>query len=877
MDAEEALRQVQDDNAALREDNRRLRDALAETNAAARQVASNAHINAVLATGEAKARAVLSSLAEGVVFLDRNGVVIEVNDAVQHVLGRTLQELTDPALDPRWRLIHADGTPFPVEEQPAIVVLRTGQSVRDVVMGVPQHDGTVTWISVNAQPVRDTAGELLGAVVSFFDITDRKRAEEALRESEQQLNTIVENLTEGLMVATIDGFLLRWNRAALAMHGFASLNEARHRLSEFIDVFEMSTLDGTVLPIDEWPLARVMRGDELHDWEVRIRRLHGDWQRIFSYSGTLVRGCEGQHLLAIITVSDITEHKRLEEQLRRRVEEVETLMEVAPVAIWICSDPRCHDITGNRMANTFYEAKAGENVSANVTGNRRFFQNGRELAADELPMQMAVARNSDVRNMEIDVQLPSGRWMTMLGSARPLRNTAGQVRGCVGAFVDMTERKQVEREREQLLVEVQRRSAEIQALNETLEHRVQRRTVELEETNRALQTTRDEAVKKAMESEEGRRILEALMTYIPEGITIADAPDVSIRMVSKYGQILTGKPREMLEGIPAEAQVESWDILKADGVTRPTADELPLTRAVKKGEVSIDEEWVVRQPDGRMISILTNAGPIRDKQGDIIGGVIAWRDITERRQAEQHINQLNRVLEQRTTALEAANKELEAFSYSVSHDLRAPLRSIDGFSKILIEQYPDRLDERGRDYLGRVRAASQRMARLIDDMLNLSRVGRAPLHREPVDLSALATAMLDELCQREPERRVEITILSGMVASGDPALLRMVLDNLLSNAWKFTSGCTVARIEVGEYMQDHERVFYVRDNGAGFDMTYVDRLFTPFQRLHTEQEFPGTGIGLAIVQRIINRHGGRVWAEGETGKGATIYFTLGEA
>ncbi len=254
--------------------------------------------------------------------------------------------------------------------------------------------------------------------------------------------------------------------------------------------------------------------------------------------------------------------------------------------------------------------------------------------------------------------------------------------------------------------------------------------------------------------------------------------------------------------------------------------------------------------------------------------------ITERKRIEQELRQLTETLEQRvrerTAALEAANKELEAFSYSVSHDLRAPLRGIDGFSKMLLEKYAAQIDPSGQNYLTRVRSAAQRMGRLIDDMLNLSRIGRQEMRREAVNLSALAAVVVAELRQREPERQVQVEIQPELEVSGDAGLLRIALENLLGNAWKFTSRKTDARIAVGVTTREQQRVYYIRDNGAGFDMAYAEKLFVPFQRLHTEEEFPGTGIGLAVVQRIISRHGGRVWAEAEEGKGATIYFTLGE-
>jgi signal transduction histidine kinase len=243
----------------------------------------------------------------------------------------------------------------------------------------------------------------------------------------------------------------------------------------------------------------------------------------------------------------------------------------------------------------------------------------------------------------------------------------------------------------------------------------------------------------------------------------------------------------------------------------------------------------------------------------------------ELREANEELEK--RVLE-RTTQLEAANKELEAFSYSVSHDLRAPLRSIDGFSQALFEDHGDKLDEQGRGDLQRVRAATQRMAQLIDDMLDLSRVSRSEMRREPVDLSALVKNIAAELQAAEPDRQVSLAIAEGLRSQGDPRLLRVLLENLLRNAWKFTGKHPTAKIEFGTMQNNGKPVYYVRDDGAGFDMAYADKLFGAFQRLHAMTEFNGTGVGLATVQRIVNRHGGRVWAEGTVDQGATFYFTL---
>jgi signal transduction histidine kinase len=227
--------------------------------------------------------------------------------------------------------------------------------------------------------------------------------------------------------------------------------------------------------------------------------------------------------------------------------------------------------------------------------------------------------------------------------------------------------------------------------------------------------------------------------------------------------------------------------------------------------------------------------------------------------------------------LERKIVELEAFSYSVSHDLRAPLRSIDGFSQLLLEDYRGKLDSKGEDYLHRVSDSAQRMGELIDDLLLLSRVGRAEIKRNPSDLSSIARTVFEELRRKDPDRRVDLRVAEKLVAEADNGLMRVALDNLLGNAWKFTAKVRDPRIEIGTEERQEGAVFFVRDNGAGFDMSYAEGLFHPFQRLHTESDFPGTGIGLATVHRIIDRHGGRIWAEGAVGQGATFFFTISPA
>jgi signal transduction histidine kinase len=305
-------------------------------------------------------------------------------------------------------------------------------------------------------------------------------------------------------------------------------------------------------------------------------------------------------------------------------------------------------------------------------------------------------------------------------------------------------------------------------------------------------------------------------------------------------------------------------------VRHRTAD---LNEANRQLELEIHErkfaEETIRQArDNLEKRVQERTGKLAASNAELI------REVAERKRAEDDTRNLNSQLVQRSAQLEASNKELEAFSYSVSHDLRAPLRGIDGFSQAVLEDYDEKLDESGRSYLHRVRAASQRMSQLIDAMLNLARLTRAEIHTKTFDMSAIVNSIFEDLQKIDPERKVECVVANNLLATADPQLIRAVLENLLGNAWKFTRLQPNPRIEFGHGQYKGQAAFFVKDNGAGFDMTYAHKLFGTFQRLHAYTEFPGVGVGLATVHRIIQRHGGQIWAEGTVDEGATFHFTL---
>jgi|GEM_PF-3077761 len=390
------------------------------------------------------------------------------------------------------------------------------------------------------------------------------------------------------------------------------------------------------------------------------------------------------------------------------------------------------------------------------------------------------------------------------------------------------------------------------AMSLLLKHQVDRRT-------HALRTERD--------------LVKGLVETSPVGIAFA-AADGRVKLTNARAEELLGVSEAAAS--PGDGAA-AWHSLATGGesfavLEGPVATVLETRRPVY--DVKLQADCV----DGRRVLLSVNGAPVFDEHGELSGALTAFEDVTDRERAreelERHREHLEHLVSQRTMALEAANEQLESFSYSVSHDLRAPLRAIDGFSLALLEDAGEHLDDGSREHLARIRRASQRMAELIDALLKLSRVGRAEVDVTDVSLSAIAERVVAELAEEAPERRVEWRVQGGLTARADAVLAGVVLENLLGNAWKFSAGRSPAHIEFGATELDGGRVFFVRDDGIGFDAAHVDKLFKPFERLHTTDQFPGTGIGLATVRRAVTRMGGRCWAEGAPGEGATFFFTL---
>jgi len=365
------------------------------------------------------------------------------------------------------------------------------------------------------------------------------------------------------------------------------------------------------------------------------------------------------------------------------------------------------------------------------------------------------------------------------------------------------------------------------------------------------------------EVDEARDYAEAIVETVREPLIVLSKDLHVITANPSYYRVFKATPDAIENVYFYDLQNGRWNIPKLRNL---------LEDILEKSTTFNDFEVDYEAPDAGRRVLLLNARRIDREGTELI--LLALEDITDRRLAEENVKKLNTDLQHNLDELASANRELEAFSYSVSHDLRNPLNRILGFSDVLLEGYSDKLDDEGKDHLNRVIKNATRMNRIMDDLLHLSRISRHGVQRQDVDLSKLAASVVAELREAQPDRGATVDIQEGIAAFADAKLIEVALSNLLGNAWKFTSKTKNARIQFGTFEQKGKIVYYVKDNGAGFDQSFSEKLFLPFHRLHSEEEFEGTGIGLATVQRIIHRHGGKVWAEGEPGKGAMFYFTL---
>jgi PAS domain S-box-containing protein len=799
----------------------------------------------------AQLSAIVESSDDAIIGKTLDGIITSWNESAEKVYGYVADEVVGRPIS---ILIPPDLT----NELPDILNrLRMGESINHYETVRVRKDGRRINVALTISPIRDSAGNIIGASTIARDITERKQAEEKIAYQAY----LLESVNDAVIGSDENSIIRFWNQGAERMFGWKAEEVLGRSGREILRSEFINTDRETVLKM----LAEQGR------WKGEAIQYRRDGaQVIVEVSSITLRDANGMITGYVSVNRDIAERKWAEERLQANAARALLIAELSQgfaeltddyqrllglaarhiaeligdyCAIRLVEDD---DVTLQLVVDHHLDARAQEFMHQFISSipqrmdegiTAQVFRSGKAVL---LPFVSPDAFRAQVKS-EFHPLLERLNIHSVL--IAPLR-AEGKIIGTITMSRDQTPHPYTEddqiflqdlADRAALAIVSARLYAAMQQLNNQLEQRVIERTAALSQANALLQT---------------------LLDHMPDHIYFKDSQ-------SRFIRNSRSQARALGLSDPAEAVGKSdFDFFPHAQLSYEKEQEI-----MRSGQPLVNVEELVVWPDGRETWVLTTKLPLLDQTGQIIGTFGISRDITDRKRAEVE-------LQKAKLELEVANKELEAFSYSVSHDLRAPLRSIDGYSQALLEDYGELLPIEGRNFLERVRSSARRMAELIDDLLELSQVTRAHLKSVPVDLTKLAENILVELQRSHPERSVRWSVAPNLKARGDPHLLQIVLENLLNNAWKYTSKQEQAEIEFRSKYENNQTIFFVHDNGAGFNMAYASKLFGAFQRLHSTTDFPGTGIGLATVQRIIHRHGGRIWAESKVEQGAKFFFTL---
>lgn len=760
--------------------------------------------------------AVMDVLPTGVAITDSTGGSIRVNPEFNRIWGGP-RPMPDKAEDyATFKAWWVDtGRPVAPDEWASAQALRRGKAVVDQVLKIERLDGSHAVVINSASPIQDVDGVITGSAVTVQDISDLRKAQEAVWESERIYRAVGETIDYGVWVCDPDGRNIYASESFLKLVGLT-----QEQCSNFGwgDVLHPDDAERTMAAWRE-----CVRTGGLWDIEHRFKGVDNQWHHVLA-RGVPIRDEHGEIVRWVGINLDITRLKGAEDEilslnreLQARLEEMNVLLEILPVGVWV-SNADCSQTTGNAAAYKILGLTPGADVSAprshfETTPGVRFFVDGVEVAPEEAPM-LQVGRTGEPRhNFEYELLSPDGTRTTTYASVVPLTDARGEVRKVIGTYADFSARKRAE--------EALRKSEERLRL--------------------ALQAGK----------------MATWDWQLPGGETVWN--DEHYRM---FGYAVGA----------VEASYEAW-------TSRVHADDVAAMEAVFRSAMADGREYSSEfracWPDGTVRWLWALGSFDRDATGQISRSYGVLLDVTEEKETGLRIEELNNALHEHVATVEAMNAELESYSHSVSHDLRTPLRFVNRIAHLLLHEPGAHLSNGATRQVNMILQATSEMAKLIENLLVFSEVGREPIRERRVDLRRIFQEAAKELEHAYETRKVEIAIQSMASCKGDRVLLKEVAVNLLANALKFTRRRSKTRITVGSTETDSEAVYFVHDNGVGFDMSNSDSLFLPFQRLHRQADFEGTGIGLALVRRIVERHGGRIWAEGEVDKGATFYFTLG--
>jgi PAS domain S-box-containing protein len=782
--------------------------------------------------------AVVESSDDAIISKTLEGTITAWNRGAEKVFGYSSSEVVGK---PMLMLL----PPERMGEEPDILArMARGESVEHFETVRVRKDGERIDISATISPIRDRGGAIVGASKIARDITERKRAERAVKDALAASEAALKELGD--------------QKFALDQHAIVAVTDVKGTITYVNDKFcaisqyskeELIGQNHRILNSGHHPkefflqMYHAIANGEVWHGEIKNRAKGGS---IYWVDTTIVPfvGAEGKPRQYVAIRADITERKQAEEALKKSL---------------ATSDRALRELADQKFALDQHAIVATTDVRGMITyvndkfcaiskysrdellgQNHRILNSGHHSQEFFKEMYHTIA-NGKVWHGEIKNRAKDGSVYWVDTTIAPFVDGDGKPQQYVAIRADVTERK---------------------LAGEALAGQAEELARQAEELSRSRQALETQTL-----------TLQSVLDSMGEGLVAADEQGKFLIWNRAAERIVGYGPANL----PAKEWSEHYGNYLPDGVTPMPTEQLPLVRAIH-GETSTAEIFL-RNPklvEGAWIE--ASGSPLKDKDGAVHGGVVAFRDITKRKADEQEIQKLNDELEhrvvERTAQLEVANHELEAFSYSVSHDLRAPLRHISGFSKLLVEEFGATLDPTAQHYVDRIQSGTQKMGLLVDELLNLARVGRHALSVKPCRLNSIVADVVAILQPESEGREVEWNIAELPEVECDPVLTKQVFQNLLANALKFTRPRARAVIEVSCKDENGQPVFMVRDNGLGFSMKYVDKLFGVFQRLHRAEDFEGTGIGLATVQRIVQKHGGQVWAAGELDKGATFYFTL---